>query len=494
MFTRSLALVVLAGVVAGCSALLVEPPRRERVAPEAGAPPPVKPAANPKLRVEPRAEPKPHVAPRRPKPKPRGPATVVVTVVDGDTHARIRRARVAIGRRVDATSPRGEAKIRVRRRAPLVVTVRARGYIARALRMPFQRRRQVTVRVYRPELQWRMFGATATRTQAHPRIRLRPPFRRVWSRGLGSLLEFPAVVSEGVAYIGNTRGTIYALEMRSGKIAWKYDPPGGKMASSPTVRGRELVVHGMDGYVRVLDRRNGRLRWQRSFGSPIESSPVIRDGVDYFGTARGAVYALDLRKRRVRWTYRGRHKITSSAALAGRTLYLGDYGRRVLALDARTGRLRWARRVDGRVYGTPAVAGRRVFVPSSTGRSLTAFTIGGRKLWRVETRGYVYSSPAVWGGRVFFGSYNGRLYAVGARSGRVLWSVRAGGAVSGAPVVVAGIVYAGSLGEQIVGADARTGRVRLRFPHGQYVPVSGNGRRLLMHGFSRLYAVEPRRR
>ena len=100
----------------------------------------------------------------------------------------------------------------------------------------------------------------------------------------------------------------------------------------------------------------------------------------------------------------------------------------------------------------------------------------------------------MWGGRVFFGSYNGRLYAVAARSGRVLWSVRAGGSVSGAAVVVAGIVYAGSMGERIVGADARTGRVRVRFPHGQYVPVSGNGGRLLMHGYSRIWAVEARRR
>jgi len=41
--------------------------------------------------------------------------------------------------------------------------------------------------------------------------------------------------------------------------------------------------------------------------------------------------------------------------------------------------------------------------------------------------------------------------------------------------------------------DARTGRVLLRFGHGNYVPVSGNGKRLLLHGYSRLYAVEPRR-
>ena len=32
------------------------------------------------------------------------------------------------------------------------------------------------------------------------------------------LIEFPAVVTAGVAYIGNYRGTIYALRMSSGAI------------------------------------------------------------------------------------------------------------------------------------------------------------------------------------------------------------------------------------------------------------------------------------
>ena len=76
----------------------------------------------------------------------------------------------------------------------------------------------------------------------------------------------------------------------------------------------------------------------------------------------------------------------------------------------------------------------------------------------------------------------------------MLWDVGVGGAVSGSPTVIDGIVYAGSFAHRIVGVDARTGRVVLRFPHGYYVPVSGNGGRLLMHGYSRLYAVAPRGR
>jgi outer membrane protein assembly factor BamB len=419
-------------------------------------------------------------------------AKVLVTVVDGDTHGRVRGARVVIGRRSGYADRTGLAAVRIKRRTALPVRVSKPGYAMRIVRMPFKQRREVTVRLYRYSLQWPMYGANSRRTQAQGEIKLRPPFKVVWSRGIGTLIEFPAVVSGGVAYIGNYKGTIYALNMRDGKVIWKYDPPGGKMASSPAVVGDGLVVHGMDGIVRVLDRSNGRLRWRFRVGSPIESSPVVRGSLDYFGAWNGRVYALDLKRRRLRWSRRLGYKITSSAAIQGSTLYIGDYGGRLLALSTRTGKLRFARSVNGRVYGTPAIAAGRVFVPSSTGNSLTAFTTGGRYLWRVHTGGYVYSSPAVWAGRVFFGSYNGRFYSVAAKSGRVLWSVRAGGPVSGAAVVVGGVAYAGSTWGRITGVDAKSGRVVLHFPHGEYVPVSGNGRRLLLHGYSRIWAVEPR--
>ena len=69
--------------------------------------------------------------------------------------------------------------------------------------------------------------------------------------------------------------------------------------------------------------------------------------------------------------------------------------------------------------------------------------------------------------------------------------MQTGGPVSGAAAVVDGVAYAGSFAHRIVGVDARSGRVLLRFPHGEYVPVSGSGGRLLLHGYSRVYAVEP---
>ncbi len=417
---------------------------------------------------------------------------LVVTVVDGDRSLRVRRAAVSLWGRDARTNTHGVAEIKVPRLRPLHVTVGAAGFGTRTVFEGFKASRKVTIRLYRPELQWPMYGATATRAQAQSHIKLRPPFRTVWSVGLGTLIEFPAVVDDGVAYIGNAHATIRAISMRFGRVLWRHDTRHGKMASSPAVVGRELVYHTMDGHVIVLDRATGHVRWSVNIGSPVESSPIVRRGVDYFGAWNGRLYALDLARRRLRWSRSLGAKITSSAAIDGGRLFIGDYAGRLWALSPRTGATRWVGGVNGRVYGTPAVAGGRVFVPSSTGGSLTAFSVTGRYLWRVGTGAYVYSSPAAAGGRVFFGSYNGVFYGVSAASGRILWGVGTGGPISGAAVVVDGVAYAGSFSHRIVGVDAKSGRVLLRFGHGHYVPVSGNGMRLLFHGYSRLYAVEPK--
>ena len=467
MIARILVVAALVALLAGCGG-------SKQV-----APPPTQPKPKPK--------PKPKPTHREPHKM----TKLVVTILDGDQRVRVRGARVKLWGRSGRTDRHGVTTITAPR-GRHEVSVSARGYAPVSASVNFQHSRWQTVDVYRPDLQWPLYGATSARTQAPVKIRLRPPFRLIWSRGLGHLIEFPAVVADGYAYIGNARGTVRAISMRSGDFAWTHLTPGfPRMASSPAVAGDEIVYHTMSGGVYVLDRRNGHVEWSWNTGSAIESSPLIVNGIDYFGDAAGEMFALDLRTHRLKWRKYLGAKITSSAAISGGRLFIGDYAGRLWALSPGSGATRWVGRVNGKIYGTPAVAGGRVFVPS-VAYSLWAFSTSGRRLWSVSTGSYVYSSPAVADGVVCFGAYNGVFYGVSAGSGRTLWRVSTGGAISGAAVIVDGVAYVGSFAGRILGVNLHTGRRLLTFPHGEYVPVSGNGARLLFNGFSRIYAVEPR--
>jgi outer membrane protein assembly factor BamB len=374
----------------------------------------------------------------------------------------------------------------------LTVNAWAPHYTAATVTVSPAKRHAVTVRLYRPAGQWLVYGGDSARTQGLSTIQIRPPFRIVWSKFLGSLLEFPAVVDDGVAYINTFRGHVYALSMDDGHTLWTTDLHTYAQAASPGVVGPYLVEDEKAGRVVVLQRATGRVLWGYPTAGDIESSPVVEGGVDYFGDWSGRVYALDLHTRKARWIYHDGCKITASMALVGGLVYFGDYCGRIVALHQGNGAVAWTRSAGGTVYGTSAVDGGRVFVPSRAGEALYAFTTSGQYLWHVPAGALVYSAPAVSDGRVYFGSYTGELYCVSAATGSVLWRAYAGGRISGSPTVIDGVVYVGSFGHTIIGADSRTGRVLFHFPHGAYVAVSGNRGRLLLHGWATVWAVEPR--
>ena len=422
------------------------------------------------------------------------PPPTKLELVDGDTGNPVRAARVFARDGTFRSSRAGVAVLGTPRRRVLV-RVSAPGYSARTVQVDFRKRVTQRMELWRPALQWPMYGANPARTQVQSGIAVRPPFRTVWKRNVRGLMEFPAAVWEGVAYVHTMGGMLRAISMENGHVLWKKRA-GSLIASSPAVdpKRRLLVSTSMrPGYVTVRSLDSGRLKWSYYTGIA-EPSPVIRGDLAYFGATNGNVYALDLERRKPRWVFHGGVKITSSPALVGHRLYFGDYAGRVFALDARNGRVLWRGSAGSRVYGTVAVAGGRVFAPSVFSGLSALSASSGRLLWRFPVSGYLYSSPAVFRGRVYFGTYGDAVYSLSVSSGHVLWARSVSGAVSGAVPIVNGLVYAATLRGRTTAFNWSTGRTVWTFPDGKYVPVSGSGERLLLHGATKLFAVEHKRR
>jgi outer membrane protein assembly factor BamB len=416
-----------------------------------------------------------------------------VSVVDGDTRIPLANATVVILQESARTDAAGEAELARPSQPRFNVQVTAPGYIPGRLDLRRLPESPYTVELYRRDLQWPFYGVGPERQQTQSSIALRPPFRIEWSRGLGTLVEFPPVVWEGTAYVNNARGYLYALSMRDGHTIW-LSRIGRGIASSPAVApdGRLLLVTTMDpGDAQVIDRATGRTLWTYPTGTA-EASPVIVGDTGYLAATNGNVYALDIARRRLRWSFDDGAKTTGSPTLVGNHVYVGNYAGRTVALDANTGKLLWSHYGGPHIYGTIAFGSGRLFVPSvETG--LTALDASsGAEIWHLPTSGYLYSAPAVYRGRVYFADYSGRVTCADAATGNVLWTASVPGKVSGAVEVVAGVLYVGSFGGRISGFDAVTGKQLLTFPDGQYVPVSGNGARLLFDGYSRIFAVEPK--
>jgi outer membrane protein assembly factor BamB len=351
-----------------------------------------------------------------------------------------------------------------------------------------------------PGIAWPTYGYNQERTRAAPGLRLRPPFRRLWTFHGRALLEFPPVVGYGRVYITSFAGRLSALDDATGETVWRYRSGRCGWASPALayhlvyetfIGNEECGSHTGDGEVVSFDARNGTRRWLRRIG-PTESSPLVARGTVYVGDWEGRVWALDARTGRTRWLSQLHGAIKGSLALSGRRLFIGTYAGDVVALAARTGRVLWRSGGHGSIYSSPAVAYGRVYIGSLDGGIYAFGATTGHLLWAHATGGYIYASPAIWRGRVLVGSYNHRFYAFDAGTGDIRWQFGAGGTISGSATVIDGLVYFSTFKERTYALSAANGRQVATWADGKYSPAVADSKHLYLVGLGKLYALAPR--
>jgi outer membrane protein assembly factor BamB len=376
------------------------------------------------------------------------------------------------------------------------------------------------------EESWPTYGFDPQRTHlADSSWRLRPPFKGLWKRSLGTDIELPPAIAYGTLFVVQQKGRFFALDARSGRVRWAKNFARCAAATPAVDNG---IVYGAfmqpfpcgghppgaPGFVIAWDAKTGKQLWRFDAGA-VESSPVVVGRTLYFGSKDGRLYALQLRGRkrpRVRWTFTADDEIVAAPVYHGGKVYTATSNGSVYAIDARNGREVWHAtsfsRFGGReyFYATPAVAYGRVFAPNADGTVYAYGASSGRLLWARRVGTYVYTAPAVWRRTVFVGTWDGYFVALDAATGRERWRFDAPATISGAPTVLSGLVYFSTCGRCGIGGsrrvelgprrtfalNARNGDVVWRFFDGKYSPVVSDGRRIYLAGKHKLYALIPR--
>jgi outer membrane protein assembly factor BamB len=358
---------------------------------------------------------------------------------------------------------------------------------------------------------WPIYGYTQNHTRFFPASStVRPPFKQLWARGAGALLEFPPVIYGDRLFQLADNANLIALDKRTGHTVWQRSL-GSLSASTPAVTSNTLYATilnggraGGPGRVVAVNSQTGAVRWSRSLPSAAESSPLIDQGRIFFGSQNGTVYALSEHNGSVQWTYHAEGAVKASPTLSSGVLYFGDYSGHVQAISEQTGHLIWRSGSEGALlgsgtfYSTAAVVYGRVYLGNTDGRMYAYDASSGKLDWAVQTGNYVYASPAVTnapglGPTIYFGSYDGTFYALNARSGHVSWQFPAGGRISGSATVIGSIVYFADLGDRrVYGLGVSTGRTVFKLDTGGFDPAISDGHNVYLTGYSGLFGMAPR--
>ena len=297
--------------------------------------------------------------------------------------------------------------------------------------------------------------------------------RRGWTYPTVASVDGSAAVADGVVYVGDDNGIMYAIDADTGKLRWKISTPGSgtSIVARPAVVGGTVYIGSENDDVYALDAATDAIRWKVNTTGSVDSSAAVVAGVVYVGNDNNELFALDAATGHVRWTVQTGDNVTSSPAVSDGTVYVGCEDDFVYAVNAATGHVRWQRHTGGQVNSSPAISGGTVYVGSDDRKVYALDAATGAIEWTRLTAGKVDSSPAISGGTLYIGGGN-TVYALDAATGAIEWTRPTGGAVVSSPAVSGGLVYVGSDDGQVYALDAATGDVRWHVQTGGQVNSS----------------------
>ena len=98
-------------------------------------------------------------------------------------------------------------------------------------------------------------------------------------------------------------GEVRCLNLAGGADIWRFTDVKDSVLTSIAVSENRAVFGSRDGVCYALDARTGKLAWRADIGAPIVSSPAVADGHVLFGADDGVLYCLSLEDGQEFWSF-----------------------------------------------------------------------------------------------------------------------------------------------------------------------------------------------
>ena len=125
------------------------------------------------------------------------------------------------------------------------------------------------------------------------------------------------VISDGVLYQGGYK-TFQAWDVNKMKLLWSYDSINNYCQAAPVVNGNDVIFGAWDTNLRVLNKKNGALRWKWNNGknanhySPGNVVPVVTDDKVVIVAPDRCATALNRATGDVIWREKNENKVRES--------------------------------------------------------------------------------------------------------------------------------------------------------------------------------------
>ena len=289
------------------------------------------------------------------------------------------------------------------------------------------------------------------------------------------------VFGERLMYISGVDGYLYAIDrdFRNNSAvdgedhSWRQPVPNEQDAES-LVAGPALfrdpenpivLVGSEDGNLYAYDADvGGNELWTFHTGKKIWSTPVIKDGIVYFGSHDQNVYAVNIRDGTEKWRFRTGGTVAGRPLLFDGLVVIGSFDKNLYALEVETGAKSWELQGDNWFWAGAVANENTIFAPNMDG-NIYAVDKQGTLLWKYDLGSPIVSRPALVTDVLVVAAKNGRQITLldtelgTGNADRTIDSEFVTNSEIKAPLFVNGnTVYVGTQGSTIIRLDISTDR------------------------------------
>ncbi|XZE19972.1 PQQ-binding-like beta-propeller repeat protein [Pirellulaceae bacterium SH449] len=280
--------------------------------------------------------------------------------------------------------------------------------------------------------------------------------------------EATPVIFNGLVIIGDFKGTLYAIELATGKLAWKHKLKQGVVV--PAACGSDRIIVGdFDSNIYCLDLA-GKEVWSRETEQPMANGALILGNDVLYASDYGAMVCLDLESGKEKWVYETGDQLKSSPAVWKNLSFLGGCDSQLHKVNLSSGESEGTPiPLMAPTLCTPNVVGDTVIIPTQPGTVYAVRVATGEQVWSYTPDSSlgldVRSSPATLAepdgeslkGTVVVPSRNRRLIALDAANGQLKWESVLRKRSDSSPVISGERVWLGASDGKVSSLDLATG-------------------------------------
>jgi outer membrane protein assembly factor BamB len=205
--------------------------------------------------------------------------------------------------------------------------------------------------------------------------------RVLWKFKTNGRIRSTPVIHDKLVFVASYDGVLYVLDKTKGTLQWRYETEGAHLKSddfgwdrnaidaTPVVTEGKLVLGSRDGSLYAVDIKTKALLWKFTYGATwCISSPLVQQGKVFVGWSDNKLFcAVDLQTGKEVWKYEAGDYVYSSPVIAGNTVMVGSGDNKLYGFDATTGKVQWTFKTQGSIYSSPVLDSATVYIGSDDG-------------------------------------------------------------------------------------------------------------------------------